>query len=314
MQTKKEFTEELLKTVNSLMGDGYRAEIHYVEKINTGKQASLIILNSENCISPNFYIDELYNSYKNEKAGLDEIAKNIINIYYNNAGTFKESCNIKDCINDREWIEKRLVLQLINTSKNKELLKDSLYMDFKGLSLVLYVIVMENNEGLYKIRVTKTMCQQFGWNEREILHYALENTSTIFPYSLFPISELLKEAMNRSQVEKLDISYTEDKILILTNNRNTNGAAAVFYPSMLKEISRRYERSLFLLPSSIHEFIVLEDNGIYNPKYLEDIVKEVNRSAVEPEDVLSDSLYYYGFNSGILSVFHNGSFEKICSL
>lgn len=312
MQTKKEFMEELVKTINSLMGDGYRAEIHCIEKINTGKLHALIILNGENCISPNFYIDGFYKDYRGGKATIDGIAKGIVNVYYNNT-CMQAGGSIHKCLDDREWVEERLFLQLINTGKNKELLKDSLYMDFKGLSLVLYIMAMDNDEGLCKIRVTKAMCQKFGWNEKETLHHALENTEKLFPYSVFPLYELLQKTIDSTDITIKDIPPVGNGMMVLTNNRGINGALAAFYPGVLKEISEKHGKSLFLLPSSIHEFIILEDNGIYNPEQLEQMVMEVNRSAVEPEEILSDNVYYYGFISGILSVFNNGSFEEIYS-
>lgn len=312
MQTKKEFMEELVKTINSLMGDGYKAEIHCVEKINTGKLDALIILNAESCVSPSFYIDGFYKDYKDGKASLDGTAKDIINIYYNNT-CMTASSSICKCLDDREWMEERMFLQLINTSKNKGLLKDSLYMDFKGLSLVLYIMAVDSGKGLCKIRVTKEICKKFGWNEREILHHALENTEKLFPYNVFPLHELLQKTTDSTDITIKDIPPVENGMMVLTNNRGINGAAAAFYPDVLKEISEKHGKSLFLLPSSIHEFIVLEDDGIYNPEHFESMVREVNRSAVEPEEILSDNVYYYGFISGILSVFNNGSFEEICS-
>ncbi len=312
MQAKKEFTKELIKTVNSLMGDGYRAEIHCIEKINTGKLHALIILNGENCVSPNFYIDGFYKDYRDGKATIDGIAKSIVNVYYNNA-CMQAGGSIHKYLDDREWVEERLFLQLINTGKNKGLLKDSLYMDFKGLSLVLYIMAVDNGDGLCKIRVTKAMCQKFGWNERETLHYALKNTEKLFPYTVFPLHEVIQKSITSTDITFKDIPSGKNGMMVLTNNRGINGAAAVFYPGVLKEISEKHGKSLFLLPSSIHEFIMLEDNGIYNPEHLEQMVMEVNCSAVEPEEILSDNVYYYGFISGILSVFNNGSFEEIYS-
>ncbi|MCI9080473.1 MAG: hypothetical protein HFH68_16460 [Lachnospiraceae bacterium] len=314
MNTKKEFTEELVKTVNSLMGNGYRAEICYVEKVNAGRLAALVILSAGNCISPNFYIDELYNSYRNRKTALDETAKNIINTYYNNTYAFKESCSIKDYINDREWVEKRLFLQLINTSKNKGLLKDSLYMDFKGISLVLCIMVMDNNKGFCKIRVTKAMCQDFGWNRKEILDYALKNTARLFPYHISTLCGVLQELLNNKDADGLELCPGDDSMMVLTNERQFNGAAAIFYPGVLKGISEKHGTSLFLIPSSIHEFIIIKDNGIYDPVSLEDMLREVNSSSVLPDEILADNIYYYGYNTGMLSVVNNGMFEEICCL
>lgn len=313
MQEKKEFTEELIKIINNLMGDGYRAEICCVEKINTGKLHALVILNAKNCVSPNFYIDGFYKDYRDGKATIDGIAKGIVNVYYNNT-CMQAGGSIHKCLDDREWVEERLFLQLISTSKNKGLLKDSLYMDFNGLSLVLYIMVTDNNEGLCRARVTKAMCQKFGWNEKQILHYALENTEKLYPYIVFPLHELIQKLINDTDMAEQAVPDGENGMMVLTNNHGVNGAAAAFYPGVLRGISEKHGKSLFLLPSSIHEFIILEDNGIYKPEQLGQMVMEVNHSAVEPEEILSDSVYYYGFTSGVLSVFNNGSFEEVCRI
>lgn len=313
MYTKKEFTEKLVKTVNSFMDDSCRAEIRYVEKINTGKVQTLVISNAGSCISPNFYIDGFYKDYMDGKAALDRMAEDIVKIYHNNTCMPAIGINIQECFNNREWLEERMFLQLINSGKNKELLKDSLYIDFKGLSLVLYVMVMEDGEGLAKARVTKAMCRKYGWDESGILRYALKNTEKLFPYIVMPLNEIIQKSISCTDIIK-DITSGENDMIVVTNNKVMNGAAAAFYPGVLKGVSEKHGRSLFLIPSSIHEFIILEDNGIYTPEHLEKMLRDVNRSAVGAEEVLSDSLYYYGFTSGVLSVFNNGRFEEICRI
>lgn len=123
----------------------------------------------------------------------------------------------------------------------------------------------------------------------------------------FLLHELLQKAIGC-----IGIDIPKDpRITVLTNNRGINGATAVFYPSVLKELTEKHGTSLFLLPSSIHGFIVLEDDGICNPEELKDMAQELNNYAVPPKEILSDSVYYYGRSSGILSVFNNGKREKV---
>lgn len=305
MQTQKEFTKELKETVNKIIGKDYRAEVRPIEKINIGTVHSLIISNGDNNVSPSFYIEELYSIYQQEKATVEEIAENIVNTYFNHINSSMKENKLESCFQDKTWVKERLFVQLINSSKNKKLLKDSIHMDFKELSLVLYIMATDDENGIGKVRVNKAMLDHFKWTEKDILSYALENTMNLFPYEEFSLYELL------SKIIDIDIPKNVPKIMVLTNNRGMFGATTIFYPNVLKELAEKHGTSLFLLPSSIHEFLILEDNGIYNPEKLKEMVQKVNISEVSPEEVLSDNIYYYGRNSGMLSVFHNGKLEEV---
>lgn len=58
-------------------------------------------------------------------------------------------------------------------------------------------------------------------------------------------------------------------------------------------LARKEKKSLYILPSSVHEVILLPDNGEESPEELRRMIREVNREHVAPEEVLSDNLYYF---------------------
>lgn len=296
------------------MGNGYNVKVLGTEKINMGRLHALVILKGGVNLSQNFYIKELYRDYQSGRMTIREMAGRIASSCYNNTDSIEELKGLGKYINDKEWAEERLFMQLINSRKNKSLLENSVHMDFNGLSLVLYILAADNKAGMCRARVTKAMCQSYGWNGKEILDYALENTARLFPYCLCTLQEVLKKALDTTDAEAWGLPSIGNDMLVLTNEKYVNGAAAIFYPGVLKEISEKHGTSLFLIPSSIHEFIILEDNGVYSPAELESMVKEVNSSSVLPEELLSDNVYYYGYNTGMLSVFTSGSFKEICSL
>ncbi len=314
MQIQKEFTESIINEVENIMGNGYNVKVLDTEKINMGRLHALVILKDRINISQNFYIEELYRDYQSGRMTIREMAVRIASSCYNSTDSIEELKSLGKYINDKEWAEERLFLQLINSSKNKSLLENSVHMDFNGISLVLYVLAADNKAGMCRARVTKAMCQGYDWNRKEILDYALENTARLFPYCLFTLQEILQKKLNITVAEAVELPSVGNDMLVLTNEKYVNGAAAIFYPGVLKEISEKHGTSLFLIPSSIHEFLILEDNGMYSPAELESMVKDVNNSSVLPEELLSDNVYYYGCNTGMLSVFTNGSFKEICSL
>lgn len=314
MQTQKEFTKSIIQEVENIIGNDYNVKVLVTEKINMGRLHALVISKDVVNISQNFYTEELYRDYQSGRMTIREMAVRIASSCYNSTDSIEELKSLGKYINDKEWAEERLFLQLINSSKNKSLLENSVHMDFNGLSLVLYVLAADNKAGMCRARVTKSMCQGYGWNEKEILDYALENTARLFPYCLCTLQEILQKELNITGAEAVELPSVGNDMLVLTNEKYVNGAAAIFYPGVLKEISEKHGTSFFLIPSSIHEFIILEDNGVYSPAELESMVKDVNNSSVLPEELLSDNVYYYGCNTGMLSVFTNGSFKEICSL
>ena len=80
---------------------------------------------------------------------------------------------------------------------------------------------------------------------------------------------------------------------VLTNSGSIYGAAAVLYPDVLEQIGERMEENFFILPSSVHETILLPDDGNYRLSELKEMVWEINRTELMEEDWLSDTVYYY---------------------
>ncbi len=83
-------------------------------------------------------------------------------------------------------------------------------------------------------------------------------------------------------------------MLVLSNATTQNGASALFYPDVLEKIGEQAGQNFFILPSSIHETLIVPDDGRFDYQMLESMVKEINAAErVAPEDRLSDSVYHY---------------------
>lgn len=82
-------------------------------------------------------------------------------------------------------------------------------------------------------------------------------------------------------------------MLVLTNSQKHFGAACMLYEGLLDGFAKEINRNIFILPSSVHEVILLPESGQDRPGDLQTMVKEVNASQVEEEERLSDSVYYY---------------------
>ena len=85
-------------------------------------------------------------------------------------------------------------------------------------------------------------------------------------------------------------------MFILTNESGIFGASALFYPGVIDRISEILGVGFYILPSSVHEVIIVPDVGNRNAEDFKYMVLEANRTVVEPKDVLSDNVWYYNYN------------------
>lgn len=82
-------------------------------------------------------------------------------------------------------------------------------------------------------------------------------------------------------------------LYVLTNREKIFGASAMLYSEKLKELADRFGCDLLILPSSVHEVLIVPDDRKREYDYYRWMVKEVNTTQVDPEEILSYNLYRY---------------------
>lgn len=96
----------------------------------------------------------------------------------------------------------------------------------------------------------------------------------------------------------------------MTNEAKTNGAITILYPNALKNLADRIHSDVVILPSSVHEVILLPLQRDHNVKELRDAVYEINRRELDREDFLSDNVYLYRRDTGSIEIADGGSFDS----
>ncbi len=107
------------------------------------------------------------------------------------------------------------------------------------------------------------------------------------------ITKLMWAELGRKEEDFPCIRLDGSPMQVLTNAKRLYGAACILYPGMLEEIARGWRGGFYIIPSSVHETILVQDREPVSPEKLKSMVYEVNREELEPEDILTDSLYYY---------------------
>ena len=89
-------------------------------------------------------------------------------------------------------------------------------------------------------------------------------------------------------------------LLVLTNESKYCGAACMLYEGLLRDLSDEIRSDLFIIPSSIHEVLLLPDEGEFSEEELSALVCEINAHFINPSEILSDHVYRFKHLSGIL--------------
>ena len=81
-------------------------------------------------------------------------------------------------------------------------------------------------------------------------------------------------------------------LFVVTNHSKVKGASAILNKDMLRMFAKRNGVSkLVVLPSSIHEMLVLPYDTSIDMDAMSAMVREINQSQVAPEERLTDQAY-----------------------
>ena len=138
--------------------------------------------------------------------------------------------------------------------------------------------------------------------KEELFKDALKNAQETMPCHIRTMSEVLKEFMSYDdtyddQARKV-LEKQSNAMLIMSNHENFYGASCILYDGVLQHLADCNKTSYYILPSSVHEVILLPQELAEYPSELKNMVKEINRTQVEPEEVLSDEIYFFDRLSG----------------
>ncbi len=296
-----EFVRIIEKEINHSLKGGMKAKLHTTIKNNSQKKIGIIVERPDVNISPTIYLEDYFIAY-HHGIEIKEISKQILNFY--EAIKCDQSWNT-DALDSYSAIRKKIVFKVVNTEKNQAFLNCVPHIDFLDLSLVFYVLLEANKEGTATMVIQNDNMENWGICLQELLLTAIENVNDLLPPQLFTMKEVIEELKDSVQKKNMNIleKGLEDHnevMYILSNPFRNLGAACMAYPGVLKMIGEILETDYYLLPSSVHEVIIVPKRQDLNIQEMTAMVKEVNSKLVEPEEILSDHAYYYSCVRGKL--------------
>lgn len=289
-------------------GEAYSVRLNDVMKNNGVVLCGLTVMQDDSNISPTIYLNNYYEAYENGQATLGMVINDVMDVY--NKNKVNRKLDMRYFLN-YESVKGRIAYKLINTQKNKELLKDIPHMEFLDLSIVFQFLISDENIGAASILIHNAHAKLWGVDERELYKRAMQNTPKLLQYELKNMRDVIGGILHSeiNQYHEGDYNeYMEElgrciPMYVLSNKNRTDGAACMLYPDLIGDFAKAMGSDLYIIPSSIHELLLLPAGDDDESGYIRDIIREVNETQLLEEEILSDSLYIYDSTSKEIKIF-----------
>lgn len=309
-----DFIREIKNSIEEYVGDTATVTEETVLKNNAVRLHGLAIISKDRNISPTIYLEEYYAAY-NHGQELSDIIVEIIRQYENS----KPDTGINiDFFTDYQKVSNQLLYKLISLEKNEELLTGIPYVQYLDLAIVFYCIVLHDEIGSATILVHNKHMELWNVTTEDLYLAAKRNTKKILGYQIKGMEEIIREILvdrlhaelstgigtdhldedeiaefAESMLNKTHEMDGEIPMYVLSNREKINGAACLLYQDVLAEFADQIDQDLFIIPSSIHEVILVPTCERHGYERLTQMVQEVNATQVQAEEILADHVYYY---------------------
>lgn len=289
------FAGKVRDAVEKKLGETYKVEVREVQKNNGVVLHGLLILADDRNVIPTLYLEPFWEAYESGTS-LAEIVRRLIKIYREDLPKASIDMEFFRCF---EKVSGRICYRLVRQKGNEELLQDIPHIPFLDLAICFFYAYSGETLGEGAILIHNSHMELWSTTVKELLELAQKNTPELFPWRCNSMEHVLREMMTEKEYldempqEESEGFFAGNPLWILSNMQRVQGSSCMLYPGLLKRLAEKEGNSFYILPSSIHEVILLTDKGMETPERLKDMIAEVNRTQVAPEEVLSDSLYYY---------------------
>lgn len=279
----KAFVKTVTEMLQQKVGKEYSVMTTAVPKINKGYKDAVILKKKSDSVSPVIYLDQCYSLYT-EGIPIEVLIEKMVRFY--NRFMPEENPDIS-FFTDFKRASPHLRCKVVNYEMNRRILGWIPCMKYLDLAVICYL--QTGNAHSPEIIVNELTLNSWGVDFETLSRIAITNTMTRTEYGCNRLDTVIQEY--KGTVTESVPAY------LLTNKESTYGAAAILFPKILKRIGQDLG-SFYILPSSINDCIVVPAEAGISPDCLREMLRDVNRTKVEKENLLSDSLYYYSMENG----------------
>ena len=298
MMDFEEFKNSVAEQIKDFLPEKYSdatVDLQEVTKNNDTVLTGLIIRTEDTNIAPNIHLDHYFEQYQDGR-DMNDILQNIANVRVNNE--MSQGFDVSK-LKDFMQVKDHLACKLVNAELNSDYLADKPHTMMEDLAVMYVVDLGKNKSGHLTAPVTDNLLEQYGVTVGELHDIALNNLAES-QIEFKSIRDVLVEMMFPGGMREGDprafmIPPEEEcpAMYVLSNEDKFNGAAVLLDSGTMENISEKFGGDFIVLPSSIHEAIILPASEDMDRQMLEFMVQSINAGEVPPEEKLSDHVYMY---------------------
>lgn len=286
----RDFANEIRDHIFEDAGDRKHLNIQLspVHKVNEQEQLSLQVRPEGSNIAPSIPLMPVFEEYKKGEP-LDKIIRSLEETVLSH--TPPKDVDISYFANF-ENVKDQIYPKLINRQMNSEILQNMPHYDMGDLSTVFYVNIDHPLIKEGRVTVTEEIMHRWGVDENTLMDHAMENIkgNTVCKGMFDVIKDLVPVIEEENGFVAEDLTQP----VVISNDNSVYGASAILNTDAMKTLCERFGGEVAILPSSLHECLVLPFDGTPEQEMLLcNMVKEVNETAVSPADLLSDHVYHF---------------------
>ncbi len=321
--TFQTFTEKVQLALQDYYGGNTEITIQRVLKNNGMEMIGAAIFRENSNVAATIYLEHFFEEYKNGVT-FAETVRQIISIEENSR---RKQMDVTFLF-EYEQARKHLACRLVNRKENRELLETVPNRDVVGLALICHCVSVGDEYGCAGMLVNRDHLRMWEIDEETLFRDALLNMPGILPVQRFSMREFIRDSMRdmveakmqemkemgecepegetwEQMIDRITDILIEKregirKMMVLTNCHKFFGAAVLVYPGLLERLAGEFAESFYVLPSSVHEVILLSKDTGESPEYLRTLVNHVNMTHVAKEEILSNEVYFYRKGQGFL--------------
>ncbi len=287
-----EFKDALLAELQDFYSND--AKIYYKEVLKTNGiklDGINIVYDTEEKVNPVIYINGLYDRYANGELTFDEVVDQIIDIR-DKSSAEPTIINVVSDITDWDKVSEYVYPFLINTESNRELLEDLVSRQFLDLSIIYVIRIRGEAQDMWaSVKISRAILNRYGVDEDVLHEQAMLNLRDREDFQVRSLFEVLEDLACGDFVPSDD---TVPNMYVLSNGTCNHGASQLLNIGKLGE--EYADRSFFVIPSSIHEVILVDYEENMDPETINEMIRDVNATVLDATEILSDHVYLYDGN------------------
>lgn len=292
MMNYEEFKEKVVEEFPNYLPEEYKGvPIKQKQTKKVNQVLDTLYLDTGSSIAPMIYINNMYEYYSQTYVthSFNSVMRRFVSAL---ADVYKSQMAVP------RFDKSRVVFQFVNTEMNRDMLQDVPHREFLDLSIIYRWFIGVDQDNFKSVIITSEFATNVGLTEHDLYTLAYENTKKLLSPTISSLVDFMQELVIGMSG---DAVIPEIPMLVVTNAWKTNGAISIFFADVQEEIAEAFGSDFYILPSSTHEVLVLPED-LYKSCDFKSLVQEINQTEVEPEEKLSDSVYYYSRETKKISI------------